>query len=97
MSVFRRKKIILRNPEKEISFRRGFEPPILGLRGEVSTTELFDLVTENKRTHMYIKHTYIFLQVNCQKMTNCEQFRIKYCVKIATTLTLDTTGICCSK
>ncbi len=29
----------------------------------------------------------------CLKITNCEQFRAKFCLKITATLTLDTTDI----
>ncbi len=73
----------------------GFEPPIHGLQSELSTTELSDLLMNWHNSGVYqAQNTLLTNQSgirNCQKMTNCEQFRTKCCVKTAAILTLATT------
>ncbi len=85
------KGFILRDTEKEVQFPPGFEPPIHGLRSELSTTELFDLPMNGHKSSVYQVPDSLFTNqscLRCHKMTNCEQFRTKCCVKIAATLTL---------
>ncbi len=97
------KGFILRYTEKEVGlqFPPGFEPPIHGLRSERSTTELSDLLMNGHKNSVYQVHSKLFTIYsgirNCHKMTNCEQFRTKCCVKISATLTLASTHVFLSK
>ncbi len=96
MSSFRRKKdsfyVILK---RKYSFRR--DSPIHGLRSELFTTELPDLLMNGHKNSVYQVHNKLFTIHsgirNCHKMTNCDQFRTKCCVKISATLTLASTHV----
>ncbi len=83
--------------EKEVDFPPGFEPPIHGLQSELSTTELSDSLMNGHKSSVYQVPNSLFTNQsslrNCHKMTNCEQFRTKCCVKIAATLTLASTDV----
>ena len=76
--------MILRDTEKEVLFPPGYKPSIHGLRGELSTAELSDSLM-NKSSVYQANQSSVR---NCHKLTNCEQFQTKCCVKIAVTLTL---------
>ena len=74
--------------------------PIHGLRGETNshfTAELSDLLMNGHKSSVYQVQNTLFTNQsgirNCHKMTNCEQFRTKCCVKIVATLTLATTDV----
>ena len=47
------KGFFLCNTENENEFPPGFKPPIHGLRGELSTNELFDLLMSGHRINRY--------------------------------------------
>ncbi len=68
-----------------------------GLWSERSTTELSDLrMNGHKNSVHHVQNTLFTSQsgiCNCHKMTNCEQFKTKCCVKISATLTLASTHV----
>ena len=65
MSSFRRKKrFILRDTEKEIYFPPGFEHSIHGLRGEISTAGLSDLLMNGHKEAYNKYQILICLQIN---------------------------------
>ncbi len=71
---------------------------IHGLRDELSTAELSVLLmNRHKSSVLYQVLNTLFTNQssvrNCHKMTKCELFRTKCCVKIALTLTLATTDV----
>ncbi len=91
------KGFILRYTEWEVQLPPGFEPPIHGLQSERSTTELPDFLMNGHKNSVYQVQNKLFTNHsgirNCHKMTNCEQFRTKCCVKISATLTLASTHV----
>ncbi len=90
------KTFILRDTEKRIySFRRDSNP--MDYEANTSTTELSDsLMNAHKSSVNQVPNTLFTNQSslrNCHKMTNCEQFRTKCCVKISEILTLASTDV----
>ncbi len=79
--------------------KTGFEPLIHGLQREWSTTELPDLLMNGHKNSIYQVQNLLFTNQsgirNCHKMTNCEQFQTKCCVKISATLTLPSLRLTC--
>ena len=65
--------------------------------GEFSTDELSDLLMNGHNSSVYqvqnTSFTNQFSVRNCHKMTNCEHFQTKCCVKIAATLILTATDV----
>ena len=59
-----------------------------GLRGELSTTELFDL-----QIPLFTNQSIV---CNCQKMTDCEQFQTKYCLKNSRNVNIRYRRLSCS-
>ena len=91
MNSFRRKKDSFYAILKRKYSPSGFEPPIHGLRSELSTTELSDSLMNGHKSSVYQVPNSLFTNQsslrNSHKMINCGQFRTKCCVKIAATLT----------
>ncbi len=72
--VFGGKGFILRDTEKEVKFPSGFEPPIHGLRSDLSATELSDsLMSGHKSSVRYIKFRIVCLQINRSSLHNCHK------------------------
>ncbi len=64
-----------------------------GIRNELSTAELFELLKTGHRVSVYQIRIHLFTSQltipTYPKMTNCEPFRTKYHVKIVAMLTID--------
>ena len=63
------KGFILRYTEKEVKFPPGFEPPIHGLRSELFTTELPDLLMNGYKNSVYQVQNKLFK--NHSGIRNC--------------------------